>query len=96
MFAVGLGLWSSSTPPVTHQTLVGAESAGRIDALAAVMQREAADEETEWAALEAELTELEETLVQRSASTWDRTVLDVLDEEIDEVMLDVGLPPEVS
>ncbi|MCP4247892.1 MAG: hypothetical protein GY778_12660 [bacterium] len=96
LFAVGLGLWSASTPPILNPTLGGEASVDDLDALAEVMQRDAAEVETEWTALEAELTELEETLVQGPASGWDLNLVDELDEEIDEVMSDVGLSPEVS
>ena len=60
------------------------------------MQRQPDEFETEWEALDQELTALENTFVRRFEATWDETLLDTLDEDIDDLTLEIGLSPDVS
>ena len=89
LLAAGLGFWSASS-------VEGRASFEALDDLAAVMQRQPDEFETEWEALDQELTALENTFVRRFEATWDETLLDTLDEDIDDLTLEIGLSPDVS
>ena len=91
LLAAGLGFWSAMSPgPAPPASFTG------LDELAAVMQRDLDEEETEWEALEEELAALEDALAGGPQAAWDETLLDSLDEEIDDLMLEVDLSPEVT
>ncbi|MHC4063998.1 MAG: hypothetical protein ACYSUQ_08280 [Planctomycetota bacterium] len=90
LLAAGLGLWSASS------SLGRRASFEALDELATVMQRQTDEVEAEWVALETELTALENALASMPETTWDQTLPDTLDEEIDDLMLEVGLTPDVS
>ena len=90
LLAAGLGLWATfSSPDPTAGD-------GIVDNLATALSRDLDEDEVEWDALDAELTELEAMLAQGVELDWGDPVLDELNDEVDELMADFGLPSEVS
>lgn len=94
LLAAGLGFRSAGASIGAAQRAQASLRA--VDDLAAVMQRDQGDSDTEWAALDAAVTNLENSLAGRSDDSWDDEWMDVFDEEIEDLMDAAGLSPGVS
>jgi hypothetical protein len=90
LLAAWLGFWSAVSSPDRPM-------ASRVlHEVAAVLGRQLDDELLEWDAIDAELAELEAMLARGPEPGWDEALLDEMGDELDELMVDFGLLPEVS